>query len=150
MPSPSPAASERQSADYEARSKDVEAAELDASCVRGRHFSWVNIDPGEVDEVVVGHVGQVGPDAYNARRVALGAGMPTSTTAMNVNRLWLGPPGDSHRRSVDHDGTGLDRGAGGNESMSRQPSWTAAPATAGAAMCSTARSRSSRTHSATT
>ena len=35
----------------------------------------------------MGQVGQVGPDAYNARRCALGAGLPASTTAMNVNRL---------------------------------------------------------------
>ena len=29
----------------------------------------------------------MGFDAYNARRVALGAGLPTSSTALNVNRL---------------------------------------------------------------
>ncbi len=41
----------------------------------------------DVDEVVMGQVGQVGADAYNARRCALGAGLPPSSTAMNVNRL---------------------------------------------------------------
>ena len=35
----------------------------------------------------MGEVGQVGPDAYNARRVALAAGIPARSTALNVNRL---------------------------------------------------------------
>jgi acetyl-CoA C-acetyltransferase len=41
----------------------------------------------DVDEVIVGGVGQVGPDSYNARRVATAAGLPDSTSAFNVNRL---------------------------------------------------------------
>ena len=41
----------------------------------------------DIDEVIMGCVGQVGPDAYNARRVALAAGLPVSTPAYNVNRL---------------------------------------------------------------
>ena len=40
-----------------------------------------------VDEVVLGCVGQVGPDAFNARRAALAAGLPAQTNAYNVNRL---------------------------------------------------------------
>ena len=35
----------------------------------------------------MGQVGQVGPDAYNARRCALAAGPAAPATAMNVNRL---------------------------------------------------------------
>jgi acetyl-CoA C-acetyltransferase len=40
-----------------------------------------------VDEVIMGQVGEVGPDAFNARRCALEAGLPATSTAMNVNRL---------------------------------------------------------------
>lgn len=35
----------------------------------------------------MGCIGQVGPDAYSARRVALAAGLPESVPAYNVNRL---------------------------------------------------------------
>lgn len=42
---------------------------------------------GEVGEVVMGCIGQVGPDAYNARRVAIAAGLHTRTPAFTVNRL---------------------------------------------------------------
>lgn len=45
------------------------------------------IDLHEVDEVVLGCVGQVGPDAFNARRAALAAGLPVEVRAYNVNRL---------------------------------------------------------------
>ena len=45
------------------------------------------IEAAEVDEVVMGCIGQVGGDAYNARRVALTAGMPERTPAFTVNRL---------------------------------------------------------------
>ncbi|WP_312719505.1 thiolase family protein [Mobilicoccus sp.] len=41
----------------------------------------------DVKEVVMGCIGQVGPDAYNARRVAIEAGLPDSTPAFTVNRL---------------------------------------------------------------
>ena len=53
--------------------KDVEAADLGAACIR-EVISRVGLDGAEVDEVVMGQVAQVGPDAYNARRCALGAG----------------------------------------------------------------------------
>jgi acetyl-CoA C-acetyltransferase len=41
----------------------------------------------ETDEVVMGCIGQVAGDAYNARRVALAAGLPVRTPAFTVNRL---------------------------------------------------------------
>jgi acetyl-CoA C-acetyltransferase len=34
----------------------------------------------DVDEVIVGGVSQVGPDSYNARRVASAAGLPDTTS----------------------------------------------------------------------
>ena len=101
--------------------KDVEASDLGAACIR-EVISRVGIDPGEVDEVVMGQVAQVGPDAYNARRCALGAGLPPSSTAMNVNRLC-----SSGLQAIVSGAQSILSGqarvvvAGGDESMSRQP-----------------------------
>ncbi len=80
------------------------------------------VEAGEVDEVVMGQIGQVGPDAYNARRCALEAGLPTSTTAMNVNRLCSSGlqaiiTGAQQIMLADADIVI----AGGNENMSAQP-----------------------------
>ncbi|WP_411732771.1 thiolase family protein [Paeniglutamicibacter sp.] len=80
------------------------------------------IDAQDVDEVVMGCVGQVGPDAYNARRVALAAGVSPSATAMTINRLC-----GSGLQAVWSGAQQLRWGstdivvAGGNESMSRMP-----------------------------
>lgn len=70
----------------------------------------------------MGCIGEVGPDAYNARRVAIEAGMPTRTPAFNVNRLcgsglqaiWSGA------QELLWGGSDVVL-AGGNESMSRMP-----------------------------
>lgn len=76
----------------------------------------------EIDEVIMGCIGQVGPDAYNARRVALAAGMPDSTPAFTVNRLC-----GSGLQAVWSAAQQLRWGgadvilAGGDESMSRMP-----------------------------
>ncbi|WP_313814787.1 thiolase family protein [Glutamicibacter sp.] len=75
-----------------------------------------------VDEVIMGCIGQVGPESYNARRVALGAGLPQSTTAMNVNRLC-----GSGLQALFSAAQSLSFGAtqvvlaGGNESMTNMP-----------------------------
>jgi acetyl-CoA C-acetyltransferase len=80
------------------------------------------IAPHDVDEVIMGCVGQVGPDAYNARRVALAAGLPESTPAFTVNRLC-----GSGLQSIWSAAQQLRWGAaevilaGGDESMSRMP-----------------------------
>jgi acetyl-CoA C-acetyltransferase len=101
--------------------KDVDAHELGAACIAGA-LERATVDPGEVDDVVMGQVGQVGPDAYNARRCALGAGLPATTTAMNVNRLC-----SSGLQAILTGAQEILTGqasvvvAGGDESMSRQP-----------------------------
>ncbi|MFB8775745.1 thiolase family protein [Streptomyces broussonetiae] len=75
-----------------------------------------------VDEIVLGCVGQVGPEAFNARRAALTAGLPVRTPAYNVNRLC-----GSGLQAVRSAAQSLVCGAadvvvaGGNESMTRQP-----------------------------
>ena len=85
-------------------------------------LSRAGVEAGEVDEVVMGQIGQVGPDAYNARRCALEAGLPSSTTAMNVNRLC-----SSGLQAIVTGAQQIMLGdadivvAGGNENMSSQP-----------------------------
>src|ERR1035437_2907643 len=80
------------------------------------------IATGDVDEVIMRCVGQVGPDSYNARRVALAAGLPDSTLAYNVNRLR-----GSGLQAVWSAAQQLRWGgvevilAGGDESMSQMP-----------------------------
>src|SRR5690606_13388955 len=66
--------------------KDVPAHELGATAARAA-LKRAGVDGADIDEVVMGCIGQVGPDAYNARRVALAAGLPENTPAYTVNRL---------------------------------------------------------------
>jgi acetyl-CoA C-acetyltransferase len=99
----------------------AEAHELGAAAIRAA-LDRSGVAAGEVDEVVMGQVGQVGPDAYNARRCAIGAGIPPRATAMNVNRLC-----SSGLQAIVTGAQEILTGqadvvvAGGDESMSRQP-----------------------------
>ncbi len=99
----------------------IDAHELGAHAIKSA-LSRGAVDPADVDEVVMGQVGQVGADAFNARRCALAAGVPASATAMNVNRLC-----GSGLQAIVTGAHQLLLGeaavvvAGGNESMSRQP-----------------------------
>jgi acetyl-CoA C-acetyltransferase len=101
--------------------KDVDAHVLAATCIR-EALRRAEVEPTEVDEVVLGQVGQVGPDAYNARRAGIEAGIPPAATAMNVNRLC-----SSGLQAIVTGAQEIMVGqanvvvAGGNESMSRQP-----------------------------
>ncbi len=101
--------------------KSVPAHELGAIAAR-EAMARSGVSPDEIDEVIMGCVGQVGADAYLARRSALSAGMPVHTPAFTVNRLcgsglqaiWSGAQQllwGSSRIIV----------AGGAESMSRMP-----------------------------
>jgi acetyl-CoA C-acetyltransferase len=80
------------------------------------------VDAQDVDEVIMGCVGQAGSDAYNARRVAMSAGVLPSATALTVNRLC-----GSGLQAVWSAAQQLRWGstdivlAGGDESMSRMP-----------------------------
>jgi acetyl-CoA C-acetyltransferase len=66
--------------------KNTPAHELGAAAIRAA-MERAGVTAEMVDEVVMGQVGEVGGDAYNARRCALAAGLPVTSTAMNVNRL---------------------------------------------------------------
>ena len=99
----------------------LDAYQYAAKCIE-EALVRAGIEPSEVDEVVMGMVGQAGPDAYNARRCALAAGIPSSATALTVNRLC-----SSGLQAIVNGVQQILLGdarivvAGGNESMSRQP-----------------------------
>jgi acetyl-CoA C-acetyltransferase len=104
--------------------KDVPAHELGAAAV-SEALMRAGTAASDVDEVVMGCIGQVGSDAYVARRAALHAGVPDSVPAHTVNRLC-----GSGLQAVWGAAMQLrwsDAGicdvivAGGNESMSRMP-----------------------------
>lgn len=101
--------------------KEVDAYRLGAAAVT-EALRRGNVDPHDVGEVIMGCISQVGPDAYNARRVALEAGLRHRTPAFTVNRLcgsglqaiWSGA------QELLWGGTDVVV-AGGDESMSRTP-----------------------------
>lgn len=76
----------------------------------------------EIDEVVVGAVGQVGGDAFLARRIALEAGVRESSTAMTVNRLCGSGLQALYTGALELQAGDSDMvAAGGAENMSGQP-----------------------------
>lgn len=101
--------------------KSTPAYRLGAVAVRAA-LARAEVAVDEVDEVVLGCVGQVGPDAFNARRVALEAGLPATGNAYNVNRLC-----GSGLQAIWSGMTEIMTGeasvvvAGGDENMSMQP-----------------------------
>lgn len=66
--------------------RETPAHELGAVAVRAA-LARAGVSGDEVGEVIMGNVGQVGWDAYNARRVALAAGLAPRIPALTVNRL---------------------------------------------------------------
>lgn len=65
---------------------DVPASDLGATVI-SEATRRAGIDPEQVDQVVMGIVGQVAEDAYLSRHAAVKAGIPIGTPAMNVNRI---------------------------------------------------------------
>ena len=101
--------------------KDVDAHVLGAACIR-EALQRADVPAEDVGEVVMGQIGQVGPDAYNARRCAIEAGIPPQATAMNVNRLCSSGLQAilTGAQEILTDQASIVV-AGGDESMSRQP-----------------------------
>lgn len=99
----------------------VDAHELGAAAVT-EALRRAHVTADQVGEVIMGCISQVGPDAYNARRVALAAGLANGVPAFNVNRLC-----GSGLQAIWSGAQQLLWGgvdavvAGGNESMSRTP-----------------------------
>jgi len=101
--------------------KDIPAHELGAAAVR-EALTRSGVAADEIREVVMGCIGQVGPDAYNARRVALDSGLPISTPAYTVNRLCGSGLQAIWSAAMEMRWNDLKFAvAGGDESMSRMP-----------------------------
>lgn len=66
--------------------KDMPAKDLGAAAIQAA-VERSNIAPEDVEEVILGSVGQISSDAYISRMAALGAGLPVTSTAQTVNRL---------------------------------------------------------------
>lgn len=101
--------------------KDLPCSDLGAVAIRTA-IQRAGVAPEQVDEVIMGCVGQVGEDAFNARLATLKAGLPEKTTAYNVNRLC-----GSGLQAINSAVHAILQGenevvvAGGNENMSIQP-----------------------------
>lgn len=107
--------------------KDIPAHELGATAAQGA-LARSRLATADIDEVVMGCVGQVGPDAFNARRVALAAGLPDSVPAYTVNRLCgSGLQAIWSAAMQLRDGGIAIALAGGDESMSRMPFYDFGP-----------------------
>lgn len=99
----------------------VPAHELGAAAATAA-LDRAEVAPDEIDEVVMGCIGQVGPDAYNARRVTLAAGLPVTTPAYTVNRLCGSGLQAVWSAAMQIRWGGVDIAlAGGDENMSRMP-----------------------------
>ncbi|MBB2939874.1 acetyl-CoA C-acetyltransferase [Amycolatopsis bartoniae] len=101
--------------------KDVPAHELGATAAKAA-LERAGVGASDIGEVVMGCIGQVGPDAYNARRVALAAGLPVETPAYTVNRLCGSGLQAIWSAAMQLRWGGVEFAlAGGDESMSRMP-----------------------------
>ncbi|WP_110182244.1 thiolase family protein [Nocardioides solisilvae] len=101
--------------------KDVPGHELGATAAR-EALKRSGIAGEEIEEVVMGCIGQVGPDAYNARRVAVAAGLPKNVPAYTVNRLCGSGLQAVWSAAMEMRWNDLDFTlAGGDESMTRMP-----------------------------
>ena len=65
--------------------KDVPAIDLGAMVVK-EAVKRAGIQPADVNEVIVGQVGQIAECGFVARAISLKAGLPKETTAYSVNR----------------------------------------------------------------
>ena len=65
--------------------KGVSAIDMGALVVK-EAVKRAGIQPSDVDEVIIGQVGQIAECGFVARAISLKAGMPKETTAYSVNR----------------------------------------------------------------
>lgn len=72
-------------ASYGGSLKDVSVIDMGAMVV-SEAVKRAGLTPDQVDEVIVGEVGEVAEDGFVARAVSLKAGMPKECTAYSVNR----------------------------------------------------------------
>jgi 3-oxoadipyl-CoA thiolase len=103
-----------------------------AALVVGEAVARAGIDPGDVDEVILGAANQAGEDNRNvARMAALLAGLPDTVPGFTVNRLCAsGLTAVATARALISSGDADVIVAGGVESMTRAPWVTEKPAKA--------------------
>ena len=65
--------------------KDISAIDMGAMVVK-EAVKRAGIQPEDVDEVIIGQVGQIAENGFVARAISLKAGLPDKTTAYSVNR----------------------------------------------------------------
>ena len=65
--------------------KDISAIDM-GSMVVAEAVKRAGIKPSDVDEVIIGQVGQIAENGFVARAISLKAGLPKETTAYSVNR----------------------------------------------------------------
>jgi acetyl-CoA C-acetyltransferase len=101
--------------------KDVAGFELGGAAVQTA-LNRARVEAADIGEVIMGCIGQVGPDAFNARRVALAAGLPINVPAYTVNRLCGSGLQAVWSAAMEMRWNDLPfTVAGGDESMSRMP-----------------------------
>lgn len=101
--------------------KDLLASDLGAVAIKAA-LERAGVDPGDVDEVIMGNVLQADETGYTARRAMLKAGLPDHVPAMTVNRACSSGL-ESINLAVQSIATGESEivVAGGADSMSRVP-----------------------------
>jgi acetyl-CoA C-acetyltransferase len=97
----------------------LEAHQLAIVALQGA-LERAKVEPGEVDEVILGQILSAGVGANPARQAALGAGIPDSKTAFGINQL-CGSGLRAVALAAQQIQTGQSKivAAGGMESMSR-------------------------------
>lgn len=99
----------------------LSAVQLGSAAIKGA-LDKINLDPGLVDEVFMGHVVQAGAGQAPARQAALGAGLSDSVPCTTVNKVCA-----SGMKAIMHAAQAIALGdaeivvAGGMESMSNIP-----------------------------
>ena len=101
--------------------KDVSAIDMGAMVVK-EAVKRAGIQPSDVDEVVIGQVGEIAENGFIARAVSLKAGMPKESTPYSVNRQ-CGSGLQAVAEAVMEIQTGQAEGvvAGGAENISQLP-----------------------------
>ncbi|MGI9952799.1 acetyl-CoA C-acetyltransferase [Moorellaceae bacterium AZ2] len=101
--------------------KDIPAVELGAIVIR-EALHRAGVEPGEVDEVILGNVLQAGQGQNPARQAAIKAGLPVEVPAMTINMVC-----GSGLQAINLAARLIEAGdaeiivAGGIENMSRAP-----------------------------
>jgi acetyl-CoA C-acetyltransferase len=101
--------------------KNVQASDLGATAIKAA-VERSGIDPGDVDEVILGNVLQAAETGYAARRAMIKAGLPETIPAMTINRAC-----SSGLEAINFAVMAIMTGqaevivAGGTESMSTAP-----------------------------